>query len=170
LKKTVGLRPKEILSASAESLWQVARFGIKPELRVPVLRECAKVALEEFGGDVREALSLSQKEAMKKLRKFPSIGEPGAEKILLFTGTAPLFALESNGLRALLRLGYGKEARSYGTTYRSVREAVDPEIVSECKWLVRAHLLLKRHGQETCRRSQPACEICPVDEGCPRRI
>jgi endonuclease III len=169
-KKTVGLRPKEILSASPDSLWQVARFGIKPELRISVLRECAEVALKEFGGNVGEALGLPQKDAMRKLRKFPSIGEPGAEKILLFTGAAPVFALESNGLRALLRLGYGKEARSYGTTYRSVREAVAPEIVSDCKWLVRAHLLLKRHGQETCRRSRPACEICPVEEGCPRRI
>jgi endonuclease-3 len=170
LKNTVGLRPKDILSASPESLWQVARFGIKPELRVAVLRECAGVALKEFGGHVGAALSLPQKDAMRKLRKFPSIGEPGAEKILLFTGTAPVFALESNGLRALLRLGYGRETRSYSTTYRSVRAAVASEIVLDCKWLVRAHLLLKRHGQETCRRSQPACEICPVEDSCPRRI
>ena len=97
LKKTVGLRPKEILSACPDSLWQVARFGIKPELRVSVLRECAEVALKEFRGDVGSVLGLPQKDAVRKLRKFPSIGEPGAEKILLFTGAAPVFALESNG-------------------------------------------------------------------------
>ena len=166
LKKTVGLRPADILKAPDESLWAVASFGIKPDLRVATLKRCAEIAAKDFGGDLGSALALPPKEAMGKLRKFPSIGEPGAEKILLFTGTHPVFALESNGLRSLLRLGYGKENKNYGASYRSVREAVSAEIVSDCDWLIRAHLLLKRHGQETCRRSAPACEICPVQDGC----
>lgn len=166
LKKSVGLRPADILAAGEEALLAVASHGIKPELRVGALRRCAEIALKDFGGDIRSALALPPKEAMRKLRKFPSIGEPGAEKILLFTRTHPVFALESNGLRALLRLGYGKEAKSYAAAYRSAREAVSTEIESNCDWLIRAHLLLKRHGQETCRRSAPACEACPIQEGC----
>jgi endonuclease III len=166
LKKTVGLRPADISKAPDESLWAVASFGIKPDLRVATLKRCAEIAARDFDGDVGSALALPPKEAMRKLRKFPSIGEPGAEKILLFTRTHPVFALESNGLRVLLRLGYGKESKSYGSSYRSVREAVSEEILSDCDWLIRAHLLLKRHGQETCRRSAPACEICPVQSGC----
>lgn len=166
LKKTVGLAPGEVLTAREDALLAVASHGIKPELRVGALRNCAEIAIKEFDSDVRSALTLPPKEAMRKLRKFPSIGEPGAEKILLFTRTHPIFAVESNGLRALLRLGYGKEARSYSAAYRSVREAVSSEIDSDCDWLIRAHLLLKRHGQETCRRSAPACEVCPVQEGC----
>ncbi len=166
LKKTVGLRPENVLAAREDALFAVASHGIKPELRVGTLRTCAEIAVREFGADVRAALALPPKDAMRKLRKFPSIGEPGAEKILLFTRTHPVFALESNGLRALLRLGYGKESKSYAASYRSVREAVSKEIVSDCDWLIRAHLLLRRHGQETCRRSAPACEICPVQEGC----
>jgi len=166
LKKTVGLGPADILKAPVESLWAVASFGIKPDLRVATLKRCAEIAAKDFDGDVSSALALPPKEAMRKLRKFPSIGEPGAEKILLFTRTHPVFALESNGLRVLLRLGYGKESKSYGASYRSVRESVSGEIVSDCDWLIRAHLLLKRHGQETCRRSAPACEICPIQDGC----
>jgi endonuclease III len=166
LEKTVGLRPADISKASDESLRAVASFGIKPDLRVATLKRCAEIAERDFDGDVGSALDLPPKEAMRKLRRFPSIGEPGAEKILLFTRTHPVFALESNGLRALLRLGYGKENKSYGASYRSVREAVSTEIVSDCDWLIRAHLLLRRHGQETCRRSAPACEICALQDGC----
>jgi endonuclease III len=166
LKKTVGLRPEDVLAAREDALWAVASCGIMPELRVGTLRRCAEIAVKEFGSHVRSALELPPKDAMRKLRKFPSIGEPGAEKILLFTRTHPVFALESNGLRTLLRLGYGKESRSYSASYRSVREAVSAEIVSECDWLIRAHLLLKRHGQETCRRSAPECETCPVQSDC----
>jgi endonuclease III len=166
LKKTVGLRPKEIMAAPDAALLKVASHGIKPELRVSVMRRCAEIAVKEFDSDVRAALALPPKEAMRKLRKFPSIGEPGAEKILLFTRTHPVFALESNGLRVLIRLGYGKEAKSYQAAYRAAREAVAGEIVSDCDWLIRAHLLLKRHGQETCKRSAPACEVCPIRDGC----
>jgi adenine-specific DNA glycosylase len=32
--------------------------------------------------------------------------------------------------------------------------------------LQRAHQLLRRHGQSTCTRSSPACELCPVRERC----
>jgi endonuclease-3 len=166
LKKTVGLRPREVLAASDEKLWAVASLGIQPELRVPTIKKCAEIAMKEFAGDVSGALALPQKEALKELRKFPSIGEPGAEKIALFTHTHPIFALDSNGLRTLLRLGYGEESKSYSASYKSVREATSKETVSDCDWLIRAHLLLKRHGQETCRRSSPECEICPVPNGC----
>jgi endonuclease III len=31
----------------------------------------------------------------------------------------------------------------------------------------RAHLLLKRHGQELCRRTRPRCAECPLAAGCP---
>jgi hypothetical protein len=52
-------------------------------------------------------------EARRALQKFPGIGAPGADKILLFTKTHALPALDSNGLRVLVRLGLAKEAKSY---------------------------------------------------------
>ena len=98
--------------------------------------------------------------------KFPSIGAPGADKILLLSRSHPVFALDSNGLRVLLRLGHGREAKSYAATYRSVQEAIAPQLEPDHDWLIRAHLLLRRHGQTLCRRSRPLCEACPVAEGC----
>jgi endonuclease-3 len=98
--------------------------------------------------------------------KFPGFGEPGAEKILLFTRTQPILALESNGLRVLVRLGFGEEKKSYATTYRLVQAAATAEAKQDCTWLIRAHLLLRRHGQEVCRRSQPQCGDCPLSPEC----
>jgi endonuclease III len=165
LKKRVGLRPKDVLAAPSDVLHAIAAAGMKPELRVAVLREAAEIAME-VEGKAGSVLSLPEKDAMRLLKKFPGIGEPGAEKILLFCRARPLFALDSNGLRVLLRLGYGREQKSYSTTYRSVREAVAPEIVPEIDWLIRAHGLLRRHGQEICKRSAPLCESCPLQEDC----
>jgi endonuclease III len=130
------------------------------------LRKCAQIALEEYDGDLRPVLKLPIAKAKRALQTFPGIGEPGAEKILLFCQTQPVLALESNGLRVLLRLGFGEEKKSYSTTYRLVQKAVEAGLDKAYGWLIQAHLLLRRHGQELCKRTKPACTKCPLAPDC----
>lgn len=169
LKKKVGTKPKQILTAADEALLEVTSHGIIPELFVEKLRSSAKIVLEGFDGDLRPVLNLPFAKAKKALQKFPGIGEPGAEKILLFTGKFSGLALESNGLRVLLRLGFGEEKKSYSTTYRLVQKAVEEELEEDCDWLMKAHLLLRQHGQELCKRSAPVGEKCPLAADCSYR-
>jgi endonuclease-3 len=166
LKKRVGTEPAQILSAPDELLLEVTRHGILADQFAKKLRKCAQIALKEFDGDLRPALQQPLAKAKKALQRFPGIGEPGAEKILLFCRTFPLMALESNGLRVLLRLGFGEEKKSYATTYRLVQRAVEGELNRDYSWLIQAHLLLRHHGQELCRRSEPRCDQCPLAPGC----
>jgi endonuclease-3 len=123
-------------------------------------------AREDFDGDLRPVLKLPLSKAKKAFQKFPGIGEPGAEKILLFTRSYPVLALESNGLRVPLRLGFGEEKKSYSATYRLVQQAVRDGHGKVFTWLIQAHLLLRRHGKELCRRSEPLCDICPLARDC----
>jgi len=74
--------------------------------------------------------------------------------------------MDSNVLRVLQRLGYGREEKSYAASYRSTREAAAPELPKDFDGLIEAYLLLRRHGQELCRRSHPRCEVCPLRERC----
>jgi endonuclease III len=166
LKKRIGTAPGRILAASDEALLEVTRQGILADQFARKLRKCAQIALEEFDGDLRPILKLPFPRAKKALQKFPGIGEPGAEKILLFTRTYPVLAVESNGLRVLLRLGFGEEKKSYSTTYRLVQKAVEEGLDMECSGLIVAHLLLRHHGQELCRRSKPRCDKCPLAADC----
>jgi endonuclease III len=166
LKKRVGTEPGQILSASNEALLDVTRHGILADQFAMKLRQCAAIALEEFDGDLRPVLKLPVAKAKKALRKFPGIGEPGAEKILLFSQSYPVLALESNGLRVLLRLGFGEEKKSYSATYRLVQKAVEEGLDRDYSWLIDAHLLLRRHGQELCKRTQPECKECPLAPDC----
>ena len=77
-----------------------------------------------------------------------------------------MLALESNGLRVLLRLGFGEEKKSYSTTYRLVQKAVEDGLDKDYAWLIQAHLLLRHHGQELCRRTKPECKKCPLALDC----
>jgi endonuclease-3 len=167
LRKQIGVTPEQILAAPADRLLGVARRGIVPENTVKKIRRAAEIALHEFDGDLRQVLDLAPAQARKALKRFPAIGEPGAEKILLFGRALPVLALESNGLRALVRLGFGDEKRDYAATYRLVQKGIEGEIRKDYPWLIKAYQLLRRHGQELCKRTKPRCGECPLRKQCP---
>jgi endonuclease III len=115
---------------------------------------------------LRSVLRKPLPQAKKALKKFPSIGDPGAEKILLLTGSYPVMALDSNGLRVLCRVGFAEEQKNYSATYRLVQNAILEQLPAGCDSLIRAHQLLRQHGQELCKRSKPLCAACPVKDAC----
>ncbi len=166
LRSHIGITPAEILAAPKATLARAAVRGIVPEQSVEKLRRCAEIALEEFDGKLEPILKRPLSQAKKALKRFPAIGDPGAEKILLFGRAYPILSLESNGLRVLVRLGFGIETPNYSATYRSVQEAVEDQVIKDFDWLIKAHQLLRRHGQELCRRSHPHCQNCPLNTEC----
>lgn len=167
LKSEIGLRPDDILAAPDRKLTGLMRLGgIIPDVRAARLKDIAALVKHTYGGDLGAVLKKSLPEARKTLKKFPTIGDPGADKILLFTRTAPIAAVPSNCVHVPVRLGFGEEKKNYPASYRSAQEAIQAELQAECGALLRAYLLLKRHGQELCKRSRPLCESCPVSADC----
>ncbi|MGA2738887.1 MAG: hypothetical protein ABSG65_15735 [Bryobacteraceae bacterium] len=168
LRKQVGLIPDNILAAPQALLCGITRMGgsIAAQERAERLRKAAQLTVDQFGGDLAGILKLPPQKAKKLLMQFPMVGEPGAEKILMFCGALGVLALESNGLRVLVRLGFGEERKSYSTTYKSVREVTLEDLPADCKLLTRAHLLLRQHGQQLCLRNGPVCHACPVSSDC----
>src|SRR5580700_5736797 len=167
LRKTVGLRPESILNAKPEKLLAVTRMGgMVPEVRAQRLRQSAEIVQILLHGKLDAVLAESLPKAKKTLRRFPTIGEPGAEKILMFAGKYPVLGLESNGLRVLLRLGFAEEQKSYSASYRGVKNAISDQLPRDRKSLVAAHQLLRKHGQELCKRNRPLCDECPLRDSC----
>jgi endonuclease III len=167
LKKEVGLRPDDILGASDRKLAEVFHgTGMMPEMRGERIREIAARVKHEFGGNLRRAIEGPLKEARKALKKFPTIADPGADKILLFTRTAPVAAVPSNCVEVTVRMFRGDVYKNYGQNYRAAQEVLQTGLPADCDALLRAYLLLKQHGQEICKRAEPLCEQCPVAIDC----
>jgi endonuclease III len=178
LKREVGVSPKEILAAPKAKLAKVTRpGGMVPELRAERLKEIARRVKDEFGGDLKAVLKkwmqVEKKEpgkgirgAKKALQDFPVIGEPSAEKILLFAKLAPVAAVPSAQLHVMMRLFFGREEKNYPADYRKAREILSAGLPETFEARQNMHLLLKKHGQEICKRSKPKCEICPLTAQC----
>jgi endonuclease III len=166
LKETIGTRPEQILAAEHFALAKIGKAGILPDISAEKLLTIAKIAYEEYDGDLRPALKKSLPQAKEALKKFPSIGDPGAEKILLFTRSYPVMALDSNGLRVLYRVGFADQQKNYSATYRLVGDAIRSQLPRDYDSLIAAHQLLRQHGQELCKRSKPRCAECPLGDSC----
>lgn len=168
LREEVGLDPDDILGTPTPVLVAIIREGgMLPEQRAEKLAKAASTALEIGLDNLRELIRTDPKKAGKLLQKFPGIGEPGADKILLFSQAKRTLGADSNVLRVLVRLGFGEGDESkYTRMYRSAAEAVAPQLSEDYPWLIAAHQLLRQHGQEICRRSAPVCEACPLADGC----
>jgi endonuclease III len=167
LKELIGLKPADLLKADPRRITDAIKDGgMQPDRRARKLIDAAEIA-EELGGDLGPVLGWPEPKARKALKRFPGIGEPGADKIFLFSRTHPILALDSNGLRALVRLGFGTESSNYATMYRSVQAAAAADLPRRFDTLIRAHHLLREHGRTLCRRTDPDCLACPLRTTCP---
>ena len=89
LKKRIGTEPTPILSASDEALLEVTRHGIMPEQFAEKLRKCAKLALEEFDGDLRLFSSCHSPRPRRRSRDFRGLASRGQRRFSFSPGPAP---------------------------------------------------------------------------------
>ena len=82
--------------------------------------------------------------------------------MLLLAGAKAPLPVESNGLRVLVRLGFAPEEKNYDRTYKAVQKALAPEMPDASQDRLAAYQLLRRHGQDLCRKSEPLCGACPL--------
>jgi endonuclease III len=168
LQRSIGLEPERILKASDAKLTLALKpGGMVPELRALRLKEIADVVQEDFEGDLEAGLKeMPLARARTVLKKFPGIGDPGADRLLLFGGIAAVAAVPSNVPQVIVRMLRGKESDNYGRNYSESQKAIEGAIPEDFEARQRAYLLVKRHGQEICKRTNPKCSVCPVAQSC----
>jgi len=168
LTADVGIEPEKLLKAKPAKLAAALKpGGMVPELRAERLKELAMRVQGELGGDLRSALAASPvAKARKILKQFHSIADPGADRILLFGGILPIPAVPSNCVHVPARILQGDDGANYSAAYREAQRALAVGLPETFDARTRAYLLLKKHGQEVCKRTNPKCDQCPVSSQC----
>ena len=166
LVEKVGIEPLDLLKAAPSKLAAALRSGgIVPEVRAMRLKDIAERVQKEFDGDLRLGLAGPIPRARAILKRLPGISDPGADRILLFAGLAPVAAVPSNCPQVLVRILQGPEPGNYGASYRLAQKLIEKEIPAKRDPRERTYLLLKKHGQTICK-AKPACSTCPVNSSC----
>jgi endonuclease III len=169
LRKATGLEPARIAAMRPAPLAELIAGGggMRPPMRAANLRRAADLALDVGQGELRTLCRTDPRAARRILRKFPGIADPGAERILMVSGSVVALGLESNGVRVLFRLGFGTMQEDYPRMWRSVSAAVAAEVPATTAGRIRAHRLLRQHGRTLCKTAAPRCAGCPLRRRCP---
>jgi endonuclease III len=167
LVKQVGSEPRALLRAGIARVEAAIRSGgMRPKQRAEKVVACARLATDLAKGDLDSTLrALPEQRARILLKRFPGIGIPGADKILLFTKLSDRAALESNGLRVVQRVTGLSESVDYAAGYRAATNLLGEAGIRGAT-ARRAFLLLREHGRRICRRTNPDCRICPLRRRC----
>lgn len=167
LKLQIGIGPKKLVLAPRAKLAAALKAGgMVPALRATRLKEIAMRVQDEYAGDLRAALeALPVAQARKILKSFPGIGNPGADRILLFARLDAVAAVPSACPHVLARLIQDDAGKNYAADYAAAQRMLDG-VPAEFDARIRAYLLISRHGQTLCKRTHPACERCPLRPRC----
>jgi endonuclease III len=163
----IGATPEQLISVPTALLAQALKAGgMVPEVRATRLKEIAQRTTSEFAGDLNHALAgLPTAQARKLLKTFPGIGNPGADRILLFARLSPAAAVPSSCPHVLVRVESGLEDDNYTAAYAQAQrmlEALPPAFDAR----IRAYLLINRHALHLCKRGKPLCARCPLAPQC----
>lgn len=163
LQQATRLEAAAIAALPDPSLLAICGGGKLAAAQVARLRDCA--ARFASAGDPRDLVTLPAATAQKHLLAFPGVDLPVFHRLRLFAGEDGRCAFDGNGIRALLRLGYGAANGRPDADYDAVCAAAGDELDDDVEIRVEACLRLRRHGIDTCRRA-PLCDACPVQHRC----
>ena len=168
LNEEIGVSPEKLLQTPSSRLARILKTGgMVPELRAGRLKQIAERVQEQFAGDLCASLSrLPLNKVRTALKKFPGIGDPGADRIILFGGIAAVAAVPSSCPHVPVRIESGAPHEAYNANYREAREIMQREVAETFAARSRAYLLLHQHGQRVCKRSRPQCDACPLTKSC----
>lgn len=150
-----------VLSADPSEVEKHLAVGGLQREKTKKIRDALSKIKEDFGEITLDSLSeLSPKEAFDYLTSLPGVGPKTAACVIGFGLCKPAFPVDTHVLRLSKRLGLVPPKATAEKAQAILSEAVPPHLQMPL------HVLMIRHGRETCHSRKPRCESCPLHESC----
>ena len=126
--------------------------------------------LRKFYSSEEPSLGLSavgEEDASRKPAALAlDVPNAGVDRLLLFSGIAPVAAVPSRAVHVLVRLLRGDQNSDIKADYETAQQALDSHVPRQFAARQSAYSLLERHAELTCKHDQPRCKDCPVNLNC----
>lgn len=151
-----------VTEAPTTTVADAIRSGGLADLKAPRIQRALRDVHERVGSfDLRFLADWSVDEARGWLTSVHGVGLKTASCVLLFSLNVPALPVDTHVHRVSLRLGLVPQGATADRSHRLL-EALVPE-----NRTYDAHLLLIRHGRETCVARRPRCPTCVLVQSCP---
>ena len=95
-----------------------------------------------------------------KLLGVYGLGPETVDSILLYAGNKPVFVVDAYTKRIFSRHGLCYE----DTDYHQLQDIITSRIPKDIKIYNEFHALIVKLGKEFCKKTNPLCEKCPINE------
>jgi endonuclease-3 len=153
---------QSVIDAPLDEVIDAIRPGGLAPTKAPRLQAMLAEVQQRTGGfDLAFLADMPIEESREWLRTLPAVGPKTAACVLLFGLGLPGLPVDTHVFRVASRLALIDERLGPVKGQDYLEATVPPEDH------YRFHILLIRHGRHTCYARNPACERCPLLDGCP---
>jgi endonuclease III len=145
--------PDMIANADLGKLEDLIRKAGFYRVKAQRIKEVSSIIMKKFNGIVPKDY--------KDLIKLPGVGPKTANCVLVYAFKVPAIPVDTHVHRISNRLQWVKTTKPEQT-----EEELKSKIPKD-QW-IRINRLLVRFGQETCLPNNPRCEVCPLNQICPK--
>ena len=117
----------------------------------------------EYGGSLRAMFARSAAGLRVELLRLPGLGPETVDAILLYAGHQPFFVADGYARRILAR----HELVPAAISYAALQQFMHQELPAEPALFNEFHALLVAVGKRWCKRRQPRCNECLLQEFLP---
>jgi endonuclease-3 len=151
-----------IAEAPVDAVVEAIKVGGLARQKAPRIQSILRDVREEHGAYSLEHLrELDVDEAQSYLESFKGVGPKTAKFTLMYAGGMSVFPMDTHILRLCERLGWTDPSDDSRQAHRFMEPRIpDGEHYG-------AHIVMIRHGRQTCHARNPDCPDCPLLDLCP---
>jgi len=145
--------PESIAEADIEEIEQLIRSSGFYKVKAARIKEVSNILIEKYNSKVPDNY--------EDLVHLPGVGSKTANCVLVYAFKVPAIPVDVHINRITNRLGWVK-TKTPEKTEKALKEILPKDL-----WL-NLNRLLVRFGQQICLSNRPKCEICTINEICPK--
>jgi endonuclease-3 related protein len=162
LSKVCDLTPEGILSLAPEQLQEAIRPSGYFRQKAFRLRGFCQFLAQRYGVDPSSMAPVPVAELREELLSLHGIGPETADSILLYALGRPVFVVDAYTIRLFSRIGLCEEKAKYD----DVQSLFMNNLQLDVQMFNEYHALIVVHSKARCRKREPVCEKCPLEDMC----
>ena len=160
LKKLGLLSIEKLTLLTTNELAQLIRSSGYFNQKAIKIKNFITFLYENYQGNLETMFQEEISELRDKLLQIKGIGPETADCIILYGGNKPIFVIDTYTYRILSRHGLVPEQTRYG----EMQELIMDSLTQDAQIFNEYHALIVKTGKEHCRKQNPICAGCPLEE------
>ena len=145
--------PESIAKANIDDIEQLVKSSGFYKVKAARIKEVSKILIEEYNSNVPDDY--------EELLNLPGVGSKTANCVLVYAFKVPAIPVDTHVHRISNRLGWVTTKNPLKTEV-ALKNTIPKEL-----W-IKLNRLLVRFGQQICIPIKPKCDICSINDICPK--